>query len=134
MNHINAQDLSAAAVATRGALDVSMLTGTWANTNPSAQGIVRLVLTESGGNLAVRVFGAGTPEPFDWGEVPACPFADGVALTQASSFTALYKLSFMSVWLQTYVVKGVLVVVTFTQFRDDSGRSSYFGKEFFFRV
>jgi hypothetical protein len=134
MDHINAQDLSAAAVATRGALDVSMLTGTWANTNPSAPGIVRLVLTESGGNLAVRVFGAGTPEPFDWGEALARPFADGVALTQATSFTALYKLSFMSVWLQTYVVKGVLVVVTFTQFGDDSGRSSYFGKEFFFRV
>jgi len=134
MDYVEAHHSSPAAVEPQRRLDFAALTGTWTNTNPSAPGIIRLVLTESGGDLSVRIFGAGAPQPSDWGEVPARPFADGSGLTQATSFTAFYSLSFMSVWLQTYVVKGVLVVVAFTRFQDGSGRTSYFSKEFFFRV
>jgi hypothetical protein len=114
-------------------LDTSALLGEWINTNSSATGIVRLVLTQSGNRNWVRVFGAGAPVPFDWGEAPVEIFAEDPAFSQATSFTSFYDLGFMSVWLQTYVVKGVLVVISFTQFRDGSGRSNYFGKEFFFR-
>ncbi|HKD80575.1 MAG TPA: hypothetical protein VKH81_12835 [Candidatus Angelobacter sp.] len=131
MNNAGIQER--AGTATQKALDLSALAGEWTNTNSSATGIIRILLTPSGDRLSVRVFGAGTPEPFDWGEAPAEVFADDAELARATSFTSCYDLGFMSVWLQTYVVKGVLVVVSFTQFQDGSGRSNYFGKEFFFR-
>ena len=121
------------AVAVKRTLDASALLGEWSNTNPSATGIVRLVLTETGDQIVVRVFGAGHPQPFDWGEAPAELFADLPGLMQGTSFTSFHDLGFMSVWLLTYVVKGVLVVVSFTRFQDGSGRSNYFGKEFFYR-
>jgi len=121
------------AVAVKRTLEVSTLLGEWSNTNNSATGIARLVLTETGDQIVVRVFGAGHPQPFDWGEAPAELFADLPGLMQATSFTSFHDLGFMSVWLLTYVVKGVLVVVSFTRFQDGSGRSNYFGKEFFYR-
>jgi len=121
------------AVAVKRTLDASALLGEWSNTNNSATGIARLVLTETGDQIVVRVFGAGHPQPFDWGEAPAELFADLPGLIQATSFTSFHDLGFMSVWLLTYVVKGVLVVVSFTRFQDGSGRSNYFGKEFFYR-
>src|SRR5215467_7787062 len=121
------------AVAVKRTLDASALLGEWSNTNNSATGIARLVLTETGDQIVVRVFGAGHPQPFDWGEAPAELFADLPGLIQATSFTSFHDLRFMSVWLLTYVVKGVLVVVSFTRFQDGSGRSNYFGKEFFYR-
>ena len=120
------------ATADRYKLDSSDLLGTWANTNSSATGIVRLMLAQSENRIRVRVFGAGSPA-IDWGEAPAEIFAEGPGLSQATSFTSFYDLGFMSIWLQAYVVKGVLVVVSFTRFQDGSGRSNYFGKEFFFR-
>ena len=35
--------------------------------------------------------------------------------------------------LQTYLAKGVLVIASFTQFKDGSGRANTFVKEFFYR-
>ena len=114
-------------------LDLSALLGDWRNTNDAATGIVRLVLTQTGDQILVRVFGAGYPDPFDWGDVPVEVFAELPESMQATSFTSYYDLGFMSVWLQTYLAKGVLVVASFTRFQDSSGRANYFGKEFFFR-
>lgn len=122
-----------AAVAVETLLDLSALLGDWRNTSDSATGIVRLLLTHTEDRVFVRVFGAGDPESFDWGEAPAQVFAELPESMLATSFTSYYKLGFMSVWLQTYLAKGVLVVISFTRFEDGSGRSNYFGKEFFFR-
>jgi len=114
-------------------LDLSALLGDWRNTNDAATGIVRLVLTLIGDRIFLRVFGAGHPGAFDWGDAPAEVFAELPESMQATSFTSHYDLGFMSVWLQTYLAKGVLVVVSFNRFQDGSGRANYFGKEFFFR-
>ena len=133
MNHAKSEGVAGAAVGAERTLDVCALMGDWSNTNSSATGIVRLVLTQTGDQACVRVYGAGAPQPFDWGEAPAAVFAEDPELMQATSFTSFHDLGFMSVWLLTYVVKGVLVVVSFTRFQDDSGRADYFGKEFFFR-
>lgn len=125
---------SSVATTPSGALDISPLAGTWVNTNPATAGITKIVLTKSGSGLSLRVLGACAPEPCDWGEVSANAFADTPASTEATSFTASYDLEFMSVRLLTYIVKGVLVVVSFNVFHDNSGRSNYLGKEFFFRA
>lgn len=133
MSNTKLHEAGDTAVAVKRMMDVSILLGEWSNTNDSATGIARLVLTQTGNEIVVRVFGAGQPEPFDWGEEPAELFADLPELTQATSFTSFHDLGFMSVWLLTYVNKGVLVAVSLTRFQDGSGRSNYWGKEFFFR-
>jgi hypothetical protein len=133
MNNTKLHEAAGTAVAVKTRLDASPLLGEWSNTNNSATGIARLVLTQTGNEIAVRVFGAGTPQPFDWGEAPAELFADLPELKQAMSFTSFHDLGFMSVWLLVYVNKGVLVVVSLTKFQDDSGRANYWGRELFFR-
>lgn len=133
MNNTKLQEAGGTAVAAKRGLDASALLGEWRNTNNSATGIARLVLTQTGNEIAVRVFGAGHPQPFDWGEAPAELFADLPELKQATSFTSFHDLGFMSVWLLVYVNKGVLVVVSLSRFQDDSGRSNYWGRELFFR-
>ena len=110
---------------------VSALLGEWTNTNDSATGIARLVLTQTGNGIVMRVFGAGHAELFDWGEAPVELFAELPESKQATSFTSFYDLGFMSVWLLVYLNKGVLVVISLTQFQDDSGRSNYWAREFF---
>ncbi len=132
MNNAELHEAAGDAISVERMLDVSALVGEWSNTNPSATGIVRLLLTRASDGTVVRVFGAGHLEPFDWGEAPAELFADLPELTQATSFTSFYDLGFMSVWLLVYVNKGVLVVISLTRFQDGSGRSNYWGREFFF--
>ena len=133
MNNTKLQEAAGTAVAARTRLDASPLLGEWSNTNNSATGIARLLLTQTGNGVVVRIFGAGHPHPFDWGEVPAELFADLPELNHATSFTSFHDLEFMSVWLLVYVNKGVLVVVSLTQFQDGSVRSNYWGRELFFR-
>src|SRR5689334_17213861 len=120
MNNAELHEATSAAISVERRLDVSALVGEWRNTNPSATGIVRLLLTRAVDGTVVRVFGASHRDPFDWGEAPAELFADLPELTQATSFTSFYDLEFMSVWLLVYVNKGVLVVISFTRFHDGS--------------
>lgn len=116
-----------------GTLDPTLLLGTWINTNPSARGIVRVVVTAPGGALSVRAYGAGSPEPVDWGETPARAFAADVASRTATTLSARYQFDFLAVELQAFVKLGVLVMASFNRFTDDSGRASYFAREFFYR-
>lgn len=115
------------------ALDLSLLVGTWANTYSASRGIATVMISESNKELQVRVFGAGTPAPIDWGEVRANAFVESLESRQAVSFSTFYDFGFIDVHLQTYVVKGVLVVVSLSCFKDSSRRSNYFNKEFFYR-
>ena len=131
MNDTKLYEAAGTAVAVERMLDVSPLLGEWSNTNDSATGIARLLITQTGNEIAVRVFGAGQPQPFDWGEAPVELFAELPELKQATSFTSLYDLGFMSVWLLVYLNKGVLVVISLTEFQDGSGRSNYWAREFF---
>jgi hypothetical protein len=133
MNNTKLHEAAGTAVAVKNRLDASALLGEWNNTNNLTTGIARLFLSEAGNRIVVRVFGAGHPQPFDWGGAAVELFADLPELNQATSFTSFHDLGFMSVWLLVYVNKGVLVVVSLTRFQDDSGRANYWGRELFFR-
>lgn len=115
------------------ALDPAPLVGSWSNTNPEGRGFVRLDVESRGGELRVRTFGAGSPQPVDWGQIAAAAFAKEPAARTATAFSAFYDLGFLRAHLQANVKQGVLVVASFNEFRDGSGRSSYFTREFFFR-
>jgi hypothetical protein len=111
------------------ALDLSVLLGDWRNTNPAA-GIARIII-EPNGDGRVRVHCSSGVR--DWGTVVAPVFAFDFDGDTAGAFFAVYDFDFAQVRVQGNVKQGVLVVATFNAFKDDSGRSNYFNREFFYR-
>ena len=102
------------------ALQKSALLGDWRNTN--AEGTIpRIVVRED--SLET-----------EWGTTPYHAYAFNFDDTAAGAFCAIYDLGENEVRLQANVKAGVLVVVSLNHFADDSGRSSYFDREFFHRV
>lgn len=111
-------------------LDLSVLTGDWRNTNPAA-GIERIVCTaDKDGRLIVHC----SSSVRDWGTVIAPVYGFEFDSDKAGAFLAVYDFGFEEVRMQANVKLGVLVVATFNAFRDDSGRSNYFNREFFYRI
>jgi len=113
-------------------VDLAPLVGTWVNFDSASTGIHHLEIADRDGQLIVRTWGAGAPEPHDWGEVPAEPFTDGVALHAAVAFRAAYVHAFARVMLACYLNKRLLVVDAYTVFQDGSGRSPYFQRDHFY--
>jgi hypothetical protein len=116
------------------ALDLSILLGDWRNTN-AAGSISRIVCHPSGGGkMTVHCYGRCLPETRDWGTADAPVFAFTFDGKEAGAFSARYDFGFEEVRMQANVKAGVLVVATFNSFRDQSGRSNYFDREFFYRT
>lgn len=116
-----------------GPLDPAPLLGDWANTNPASRGIVRVVVDERQGVLTVRAFGAGEPSPSDWGAVPVeTVYADGIASTRGHAWRARYDFGYLETDLEANLSQGLLIVAALNRFKDGSGRSSYFAREFYF--
>src|SRR4051794_5142762 len=88
-------------------IDPAPLLGNWHNTDKESRGIVRLVLAAAGpapaGGIGVHAWGAGSPAPFDWGEVPGGVYADSAGGTTAAAFGALYDHGFLRTHLQAKV-------------------------------
>jgi hypothetical protein len=145
---------------TAASLDLSILLGDWRNTNAGG-GIARIVCRNGdGGEMVVQAWGNGSeqrvagsgqellpaasaPLPAeglnangmnDWGTVPAPVYAFTFESKQAGAFNAVFDLGYEEVHLQANVKAGVLVVASFNRFKDRSGRSNYFDREFFHRV
>jgi hypothetical protein len=110
------------------------LLGTWLNTNKATRGIARAVLAAKSNQVTLRIFAAGSPESIDWGETPASIFAADASSTEAMGFSAFYDFGFMETQLQGHIRQGVLIIAKFDRFKDKSGRSDYFSKEFFYRT
>jgi hypothetical protein len=135
MNYMRSEEeLIAASSSHAGAIMVESLLGTWVNTNAATRGILRVALTASGHETKLRVFANCTPDPCDWGEVKVGVFASDVNSNEAMAWNAFYDFGFMETHLQSHIRQGVLIIAKFDRFKDDSGRSNYFSKEFFYRV
>ena len=101
-------------------------------TNSASRGIVKVVITAQGSKLMVRVFGACDPDPCDWGEMEAdYVYANNISSHTAAGFTAWYRFDFSETHLQANWNQGLLVLGSFTSFKDGSKRSNYFSREFF---
>ena len=109
--------------------DLAMLAGAWANTNARTRGIARIAMHDDGGVLHVNVSGA---DGRDWGAVPADVYFKRNDEGLEQPFTTSFDFGSSDVTLQGFLRQGVLVVLSFTRFRD--GRTNYFSKEFFYRV
>lgn len=118
-------------VAMDGGIDFSALHGTWINSNPDTNGIARIVMSESAGNLSVRIFAIGSDGFIDWGTMDATVFAAAPSQQTCSGFTCLYEFGFAESRLQGMIMKGLLVLAQFHSFKDDSNRADYFVREYF---
>lgn len=116
------------------ALRPDRLSGDWRNTDSASLGIGRIIIEARGPALFVRAFGAGDPEPFDWGEAPAGHlYANSISSNLAAGFTARYRRDSSETHLQANWNQGLLVLASFTTFTDGSLRSNTFSREFFHR-
>lgn len=114
-------------------VDPSPLVGVWHSINSATRGIIKLILSDSGGNFTVRAFGASDPSPIEWGEVAGAAFADGVGLTAGVGFKAFYEFGFMQTTLAAYLNRRILVVDAYNIFKDGSGRLNYFSRDHFYQ-
>jgi len=117
--------------ATAGDVNHSSLVGTWINSNLDTNSIARVKISDTGGRLELQVFAMGPDGLIDWGAAPAQVFAGGPASHAAAGFTCRYHFGFAEARLQAMIMKGLLVLAQFHLFKDDSGRSDYFLREYF---
>ena len=115
-----------------GPLDISGLPGTWVNSNPDTNGIARLVLSESAGNLSVQAYAVGPDGLIDWGTATAVSvFASRPSARVATGFGCSYDFRFAETRLLGMIMKGLLVLAQLHRFKDESGRADYFVREYY---
>jgi hypothetical protein len=116
-------------------LNADKLTGRWLNTDPKTQGVAEITIAQDGNEFTVSVIGAGAGEPIEWPRAKATVLAnlEEEAGQRALAFAADFDFGFMKSETYIRVNKGVLVIVLFNTFNDDSGRSNYLNREFFYR-
>jgi len=107
--------------------------GTWVNVNKSAPMIIKLILSQTGANLSVELFGACVPTPCDWNKVTAVAYSTGVCINEGSAFTAHYDQGFAERTVTGRLHEGALILDVFTIFKDGSGRDNYHLQETFYR-
>lgn len=116
-------------------LHADKLTGRWANTNRETRGIAEITIEQSGEQFVVSVIGVGADGPVAWPKTEAWVLAnlEEEAGQRAVALAATFDFGFMTAETYLRVNKGVLVIVLFNTFRDESGRSNYVNREFFHR-
>lgn len=114
--------------------NVEKLIGRWVNTNRETRGIAECVIERDGQDLNVKIAGVGTDGPINWPATRAKALAnlEEEAGQRAVSLAANFDFGFMRAETYIRVNKGVLVIVLFNTFQDDSGRSNYLNREFFY--
>lgn len=116
-------------------LSADKLIGRWVNTDPDTRGIASIVIERNGEDFSVSVSGKGTNGLIDWPRTRATALAnlEEEAGQRAVALAADFDLRFMRAETYLRVNKGVLVIVLFVTFQDNSGRSNYLNREFFYR-
>jgi hypothetical protein len=114
------------------------LLGTWTNTNPATRSVVDVVVTPTAGGIAVDGFGACSPSPCEWGNIPGTVFGARVSSAAGNSFEANWNFGFSrEVLLATLVTRRghapTLVVKEFTTFIPPDGRANFTVTEKFVR-
>ena len=116
-------------------LNADKLLGRWVNTNRETQGIAECVVKKDDDGVSVGVIGVGEDGPIEWPIARAEVLAnlEEEAGQRAVALAASFDFGFMKAETYIRVNKGVLVIVLFNSFHDNSGRSSYVNREFFYR-
>lgn len=117
-------------------LNAEQLTGRWVNTNRQTRGLSECLIERDGEHLYVSVVGVGAAEPIHWPKSKALVLAnlEEEAGQRTAALAVDFDFGFMRAETQIRVNKGVLVIVLFNTFRDESGRANYVTREFFNRA
>ena len=109
--------------------------GRWLNTNRETRGIAECVITQDNDAILVSIIGVDDNEPMPWPKARAKVLAnlEEEAGQRTITLMATFNLGFMTAETHIRVNKGVLVVVLYATFTDNSGRSNYLNREFFYR-
>lgn len=112
-------------------VDTSALLGIWVNSNPDSNGIARMTMSESGGNLTLQVWAIGPDGLIDWGIEDVSVFTSASSSRVGAGFACQYDFGFVKTRLLGMILKGLLVLAELHIFKDDSGRADYFVREYF---
>ena len=112
------------------------LLGRWLNTNRDTRGISECVVAQDGDDITVSITTVGANEPVRWPIARTTVLAnlEEEAGQRTVALLAKFDLGYMTADTHVRVNKGVLVIVLYFTFHDDSGRSNYLNREFFYRA
>ena len=127
-SHLNPELYSAATG------NLEKLFGRWLNANHDTRGIAECTIAREGDQIKVSITGVGDEGPIHWPTVTAHALAnlEEEAGQRTGALMATFEFGFMRAETHIRVNKGVLVIVLFVTFLDDSGRSNYLNREFFY--
>lgn len=116
-------------------LSAGRLTGRWLNTDRLTRGLSEITIAQKAGNFSVGAVGVGADGPIEWraNSVKALANLEEEAGQRGIALAADFDFGYMISETYLRVNKGVLVIVLFNTFRDDSGRTDYVTREFFYR-
>jgi len=117
--------------AAAGKVDTSALIGIWVNSNPDSNGIARMMMLESNGNLTLQVCAIGPDGLIDWGSADVTVFTSAPSSQVGAGFACRYDFGFVETRLLGMILKGLLVLAELHSFKDDSQRVDYFVREYF---
>jgi hypothetical protein len=107
----------------------SGLDGTWANTNPATGNVADIVVTPNGGGLQVDAYGACSPSPCQWGNIPATVYGNTVTSSTGKTFQANWNFGFSQIVLLATLTHPhgtpTLTVYERTTFIPPDGRANY---------
>ena len=111
------------------------LCGRWLNTNRETRGIAECAVERDGDLIKVSLVAVGEDGLITWPTVVAHPLAnlEEEAGQRTGALLATFEFGFMRVETHIRVNRGVFVIALFVTFLDDSGRSDYVNREFFYR-
>jgi len=116
-------------------LNPDKLLGRWLNTNYDTQGIAECTVAQNDDGIKVSIIGVGADLPITWPTVKAKVLVnlEEEAGQRTVALTATFDLGLMRADTHMRVNRGVFVIVLFVTFLDQSGRTNYVTREFFYR-
>jgi hypothetical protein len=108
--------------------DITLLVGSWVNSNPTTEWIKKFTLAEKNGVFTLHAFSAN--EPTDWGEIEVSTYQDNIG---EMAFHTVYDLGFVAPILAANSNKGLIVIATFLRFGDGDNRTNFLCREFYVR-
>jgi hypothetical protein len=116
-------------------LHADKLIGRWLNTNPETQGVAEIIIEQVGESFFVNILGVGENGLIAWPRTKATALAnlEEEAGQRTLALAVDFDFGFMRAETYLRVNKGVLVIVAYYIFLDDSRPSNYVNREFFYR-
>ncbi len=103
----------------------STMVGTWVNVDRNTRGITKVIITESGNQYEIQVFGSCSPTDCDWGKSALTTYGDNVGDVTHKAGTALFNPGFSQTTLSVIQSGSQINLDGFTRFTDNSARQNY---------